>query len=976
MFRAVLRALHQYAGIAAEGHAAAPRTGDDAGRGSAVAGRGDLENVFTHIGPLSVRASALLIALCAAPAMAAEGRDAEAVWTPERAELHARACEADAPPQTLHPVAQAGTEARAYWLDRATLQWPGAERGGNFRLYHSAQAALVAEPGAPVRGADGSVALRRAGGALPADLAERFRFIGKGPRLRLPADADVSALLRAQTLLVREDAQGRVLQATALQHAGALDDLYAAAEEATDLGVTPRTPGTIEPIRYALWAPTARRVTLCLFPLRDGGQILPSPMTRDDATGIWRGQDGNAVPGRRYAYLVEVFVPGVGVVRNRVTDPYSVALTADSRHSAAVDLDDARSKPEGWDTATRPAPLASPTDQVVYELHVRDFSRDDATVHSNIRGTYLAFTQDDSAGMRHLRALAEAGLTDVHLLPAYDLSTVPERDCVTPQIAVGAPDSEAPQAAIAAVAARDCFNWGYDPWHYSVPEGSYATDAWSPNIRILQFRAMVQSLHALGLRVGMDVVYNHTFAAGQDEKSVLDRIVPGYYHRLDAAGKIERSTCCENTAIEHRMMAKLMIDSAVTWVKHYRIDSFRFDLMGHQPRAAMLRLQQAVNAAAGRHIELLGEGWNFGEVADGARFVQAAQKQLQNTGIATFSDRARDAARGGGCCDSGEALIAQQGWLNGLHYAPNASNAGKDRRAELLRAADLVRIGLAGTLSTMRMTGADGRRRALADFEYAGQPAGYVAEPGEVVNYVENHDNMTLYDINAMRLPQDTPASERARAQYVGAATTAFSQGIAYFHAGIEILRSKSLDKNSFDSGDAFNRLDWSLSDNGFGIGLPRAADNAGDWPLMRPVLNNPAVKPAPADIAWMRDAFLDLLRIRASSTLFRMRSADDIRARLSFRNVGQQQNPTVMAVHLNGAGYAGAGFRDVLYFINASPDAQTLDLREEAGKAYVLHPVQRAAGRADARLADAQYDATNGRFTVPGRSAVVYVVE
>jgi len=930
-------------------------------------------------------ALALALALAATPRTAsaataatrgAPPEAAEETWTPEHARHLARACEVDAPPQTLHPVARPGAEARAYWLDRASLQWPGAARGGRFRLYHSARAALAAEPGAVVRGADGSLALQPADGALPAGLAERFRFIGAGPRLRLPADADVAGLLREQLLLVREDARGRVLEATALQHAGALDDLYAAAEQATDLGVTLRTPGTIEPTRFALWAPTARRVSLCLYPLRDGGQIEAHRMTRDDATGIWRGRDANAVSIRRYAYLVEVFVPGVGVVRHRVTDPYSLALTADSRHSAVVDLDDARTKPEGWDAAPRPAPLASPTDQVVYELHVRDFSRDDATVHENIRGTYLAFTQRDSAGMRHLRALAEAGLTDVHLLPAYDLATVPERDCAVPEIPRGAPDSEAPQAAVAAVAARDCFNWGYDPWHYTVPEGSYATDANSPGIRILQFRAMVQALHAIGLRVGMDVVYNHTFAAGQDAKSVLDRIVPGYYHRLDANGKIERSTCCENTATEHRMMAKLMIDSAAVWVKHYRIDSFRFDLMGHQPREAMLRLQRAVDAAAGRRIELLGEGWNFGEVADGARFVQAAQKQLHNTGIATFSDRARDAARGGGCCDSGEALVAQQGWLNGLHYAPNVDNAGKDRRADLLRAADLVRIGLAGTLSTVRMTGADGRTRALADFEYAGQSAGYVAEPGEVVNYVENHDNMTLYDINAMRLPQDTPAAERARAQYVGAATTAFSQGIAYFHAGIEILRSKSLDKNSFNSGDAFNRLDWSYTDNGFGLGLPPASDNGRDWERMAPVLRNPAVKPAPADIAWMRDAFLDLLRIRASSTLFRMRSAEDVRARLSFRNVGAAQNPVVMAVHLDGAGYPGAGFREVLYFINASPDAQTLTLPEEAGKAYALHPVQRAAGRADARLRDARYDADGGRFVLPGRSAVVFVVE
>ncbi len=162
------------------------------------------------------------------------------------------------------------------------------------------------------------------------------------------------------------------------------------------------------------------------------------------------------------------------------------------------------------------------------------------------------------------------------------------------------------------------------------------------------------NLHRAGLRVGMDVVYNHTFASGQKEKSVLDRVVPGYYHRLDAAGAVTQSTCCDNTATENAMMAKLMVDSAVLWAKHYRMDSFRFDLMGHQPRAAMERLQSAVNMATGRDVQLIGEGWNFGEVENGARFVQASQLSLNGSGIGTFSDRARDAARGGSAGDAGE----------------------------------------------------------------------------------------------------------------------------------------------------------------------------------------------------------------------------------------------------------------------------------------------------------------------------------
>jgi pullulanase len=912
-------------------------------------------------------------------------------------------CDAAVSARVLHPQVGPAAEARAYWLDRGLIQWPGASAEGRFRLYHSATAALRAEAGKPVRGADGVIGLTVAKAELPKALAERFKFIGAGPRLALPEGAVVAQQLREQMLLVREDAHGLVLATTALQTPGALDDLYAAAETAT-LGAFRYGRQDISEdfaTRFALWAPTARHVAVCARTGDAQTRAMALPARRDDTSGVWTLDLPGALHGMHYAYLIDVYVPGVGIVRNRVTDPYSVGLTTDSKRSVVLDLDAPDTKPDGWDAASRPAALTSNTDLSIYELHVRDFSRDDASVRAAWRGKYLAFTEDDSNGMRHLRAMAQAGMTDVHLLPTYDLSTVPETGCITPQIPNAAPDSEAQQAAVAAVASKDCFNWGYDPFHYDVPEGSYAIE---PNgaARIREFRTMVQALHGAGLRVGLDVVYNHTFASGQDEKSVLDRIVPGYYHRLDAAGKLERSTCCENTATEHRMMAKLMIDSAAHWVKHYRIDSFRFDLMGHQPRAAMERLQRAVDEAAGRRVQLIGEGWNFGEIANGARFVQASQLSLQNSGIATFSDRARDALRGGGCCDSGEGMVANQGWLNGLHDAPNDRNLGKDRRAELLRSADLARIGLAGTLREVRMLGADGVEKPLSQFDYAGQPAGYAAEPGEVVNYVENHDNMTLFDLNALRLPRETSREDRARVQLLGVATTALSQGVAYYHAGIEILRSKSLDKNSFDSGDGFNRLDWTYTDNGFGAGLPPQRDNGKDWPLLKPVLADASIKPTPREIAWMRDAFNDLLKIRASSTLFRMRSAADVGARLSFRNVGSAQNPLVLAVHLNGgriavesehadeiaageaiaqteraAPYPGAGFREILYFINTSPEPQTLTLTEERGKRYRLHPEQASAQAADKRpVQQARYDERTGKFKIPARTTVVYVVE
>ncbi len=873
--------------------------------------------------------------------------------------------------QTLHPVVYTATDARAYWLDAGHLKWPGSmAASGRYRLYYSANAVLQVVRGKRVLGADGYVDTGIPD-TLPAAASTRFDFTGDGVELAL-VDAksiDVHELVQKQILLVREDEQGRVLDATYLQSPGVLDAMYTTADGAT-LGATPRDGAT----DFAVWAPTSQAAALCLY---DDGKTVAReavPLRRDNATGIWSLSLPGDLRGGYYAYLFDVFVPGVGIVRNRVTDPYSLSLTTDSVRSYIADLDDPALKPQGWDNAPRPPALASNTDMAIYELHVRDFSIGDASVPQAHRGKYLAFADAGSAGMRHLRALGEAGITDIHLLPVFDIATIPESGCETPAIPQATADSEAQQAASMAVAAKDCFNWGYDPYHYSAPEGSYASDPADGAARIREFRAMVQALHAAGLRVGMDVVYNHTTTSGQNPRSVLDRIVPGYYQRLDANGAVEHSTCCDNTATEHRMMAKLMRDSVAMWARDYKLDSFRFDLMGHQPRDAMIEVRRAANAAAGRNIPLVGEGWNFGEIANNKRFVQAAQGDLNGTGIASFSDRARDALRGGGCCDSGADLFANQGLLNGLHYAPNGRAQGKATRNDLLHAADLARTGLAGTLQDYRMQFADGRVGALKELDYKGQPAGFASQPGEVVNYVENHDNPTLWDINALKLPQATSAEERARVQLLGAAFVAFSQGVAYFHAGMDVLRSKSLDRNSFDSGDWFNRLDWTYTDNGFGAGLPPKSDNGKDWTLLKPVLGNPAVKPAPNDIAWMRDAFRDLLRIRASTPLFRLDSADEISKRLAFRNTGPQQNPLVIVGHLDGVGIDDP-YREVLYLLNVSPQPQALVLPEEAGKTYALHPVQASPTASDARARQARYRARDGGIEIPGRTAVVFVI-
>lgn len=440
---------------------------------------------------------------------------------------------------------------------------------------------ISAPRAARVSGADGVLPLDVFNGSIPQAAVVRFKYLAPGVLLTLSGDAiaHLPELHRQQMLLVKEDAEGKVLDATRLQFAAALDDLYVSASVIQDFGVVVSGKRT----RFTLWAPTARRVTLCIYENGVSSASRAEEMQWNAGTGAWLHESFADDTGKYYTYLVDVYVPSVGLARNRVTDPYSISLTTNSTRSYIADLQSPHLKPKGWESQKAPSRVKAATDMVIYELHVRDFSINDATVPVVQRGKYTAFNAIRSDGMRHLKALSDAGMTDVHLLPVFDFATVPEENCIAPSIDTRniQPDDERPQAVVMALRDRDCFNWGYDPLHYTAPEGSYASDAADGARRIIELRQMVAALHRIGLRVGMDVVYNHTSASGQNEKSVLDRIVPGYYHRLDATGQVEKSTCCANTATENMMMAKLMVDSVVTWAREYKIDSFRFDLMGH-----------------------------------------------------------------------------------------------------------------------------------------------------------------------------------------------------------------------------------------------------------------------------------------------------------------------------------------------------------------------------------------------------------
>ncbi len=875
---------------------------------------------------------------------------------------------APAPPSA---VAVNINQAGAYWLGTSTLAWPGAPASGSYKLYYAANAGIKSGSSG-IEGADGSYALTVDSAGLPAALQTRFPYLQSALSLSLGAAdaANARQRLKEQLVLAQFDSAGKLVQAYSVQTAGVLDDLYAAAAAKTALGPTFDSNG-VPTVR--VWAPTAKSVKLNLY----GASTTSVDMTEDGATGVWSytAPDASLVNAAYYTFSVKVFSRWAGdtVVTNEVADPYSVSTNANGQRSFLANLASAATKPAGWDGQVIP-PLAHPTDIAIYELHMRDFSASDASVPAKHKGKYLAFTDTASNGMKHLKLLQQAGLTHIHLLPTADMASIDETGCTVPVIASAAADSDQQQAAVAAIKDSDCFNWGYDPQYYNVPEGSYATDPNDGLVRIKEYRAMVKSLHDSGLRVVMDMVYNHTAAAHQDSRSVLDKIVPGYYYRSNAVGDTTGDSCCSDTASENAMMGKLVIDSLKLWATAYQVDSFRFDIMGLMPKALLTQAQSELNAAAGRAIYLYGEGWNFGTVANDARFAQARQDNMAGTGIGTFNDRVRDTVRGGGCCDSGAALIGQQGLINGVYYDRNANST--QSLDDLLRLSDWMRVGLSGSLKDYVQTDRFGSSKTNAQIDYYGMGAGYVSQPQETINYAEAHDNQTLFDINAYKLPVSTSGADRVRVQNLGNALVMLSQGVPFFHAGQDLLRSKSLDRDSYNAGDWFNALDFSYQSNNFGVGLPSAEKNQDNWSVMRPILTNPLIKPSPALILTSRDDFLDLLAIRKSSTLFRLRTADDVKQRLHFYNTGAAQVPGLIAMRIDGqspSAYAGANYKSVLVFFNVDKVAKTLTLADMQGKTLALHPVQQTSN-ADSVVRTATFSSTSGQFSIPARSTVVFV--
>ena len=880
-------------------------------------------------------------------------------------------------------------ERSGHWLRRDVVAWDlpveAVTEGWTVRMHTAADGGLQVDGGRVVGGSALLLDVDDAG--LPADIVSRWPHLAGYAALRLqPADATDLGLLRrlltGQVVLAAYDGVGFVVAATGLQVPGVLDDLFDATDR--DLGVV--WDGAVPAL--AVWAPTARRVALARRDRADAESV--HGMVADD-DGVWSVIGEPDWAGTSYLYEVDVYRPEIdAVVTDLVTDPYSVALTTNSARSVIVDLESPALKPLGWDQLAIP-PLAWPVDSAIYELHIRDFSVGDTTVPAADRGGYRAFTHPGSVGMTHLAALSAAGLNTLHLLPAFDFGTVDDVKsdwqspaCDLPALSAADPAGTAQQECVGAVAANDGFNWGYDPWHYSVPDGSYAADPDGP-ARTLEFREMVFAVAGIGLRVVLDVVYNHTVASGDDPRSVLDRIVPGYYHRLSATGQLEQSTCCPNTAAEHAMMEKLIVDSVLLWARHYRVGGFRFDLMGHHPRSTMLKVRAALDSLTvaidgvdGRSLYVYGEGWNFGEVANNARFVQATQTEMAGTGIGTFNDRLRDAVRGGGPFDQDPRV---QGFGTGLYTDPNGSSTAGPPMAQidaLLLEQDRIKVGLTGNLRDFPLVDRWGNPATGSQIPYGGSGTGYCAEPSDVINYVDAHDNETLFDALALKLPVALAMPDRVRMNTLCLAVVALGQGPMFWHAGTDLLRSKSLDRNSFDSGDWFNRVDWAGGSSAFGSGLPPAAENQQRWELQRSLLANPALVPGPGDIAASRAAALDLLRIRSSSRLFRLGSAQAIIERVSFPHGGPAQPRGVIVMVLSDSVGSSVGDADdtaddldpererIVVLFNATPWWQSVAVAD-AGS-LVLHPVQLAGVDPTVRLTSVTADAV----TAPPRTAAV----
>ena len=500
----------------------------------------------------------------------------------------------------------------------------------------------------------------------------------------------------------------------------------------TDLGNTYKKGST----SFRLWAPTATSVELLTFNTPNSGVKDRYPM-KSDRQGTWVYNLKGDQDGLIYAYSVEVY----GEI-NQAVDPYARAAIANGTRSVVVNL--ASTNPKEW-SRSKPKFSGKPTDAVIYELHVRDLSMDkSAPFPDNVRGKFSGLTYFNLKGSAGqpvgVGAIKDLGITHLQLLPIYDYASVDELN--------------------------PTFNWGYDPLNYNVPEGSYSSDPTDPKARITELKSAIQALHGQGIRVIMDVVYNHVYDAASFSQS---KIVPGYWFRTDSDGRLTSASGCGNdSASERAMVRKFIVDSVKYWATEYNISGFRFDLMGLHDIKTMQEVRKELTKIDPTII-IIGEGWNMGTHPDEIRSNQRNIKKLD--GIAVFNDQIRDGIKGSVFTSS------DKGFATGA-YSKKKS----------------VMAGIVGN----------------SEFSSSLVPTFTTLSPAQSVNYVEAHDNNTLEDKLGLSLSTTDP-DLIASYHRLASSIPLLAQGIPFIHAGQEFQRSKDGDSNSYKSSDAINSMKWNL---------------------------------------------------------------------------------------------------------------------------------------------------------------------
>ena len=492
---------------------------------------------------------------------------------------------------------------------------------------------------------------------------------------------------------------------------------------------------------FKLNAPSkAKSVKVNIYKEGIGGSVVKTVKMKRNGTDQWTADIPGDLKGLFYTFQVQTGrkamqeTPGV----------FAKAVAVNGRRAAIVDMGE--TNPEGWDNDRRPL-TKSPVDLVIYEMHHRDFSISPTSGLKN-KGKFLALTEPKA-----IYYLKNLGVNAVHLLPSFDYASVDESKPDVPQ-----------------------YNWGYDPLNYNVPEGSYSTDASCPVTRIREFKQMVQALHKAGIRVILDVVYNHTFNI---EESNFNLTYPGYYFRTTADGKISDGSGCGNeTASEKPLMRQFMIESVLYWAKEYHIDGFRFDLMGIHDIETMNLIRKALDEVD-PNIYMYGEGWSAGTCAYPAEKLAMKANTRQLDRIGAFCDDMRDAIRGPFNDDHKAAFL---GAIPGNEES--------------------IRFGIAGCIDHPQID--------MSKVNYSKAP--WANSPAQMISYISCHDDMCVVDRLKASIPGIT-TDELIRLDLLGQTMVFTSQGVPFIYAGEEVLRDKKGVHNSFKSPDSINAIDWTNKD-------------------------------------------------------------------------------------------------------------------------------------------------------------------